>query len=103
VELTSRCARPFKGLDTERRWVIKKILSKLTLFFVVILVVGITGVLAGEKQPIKAIYIPLADHYAGIVVYEKHHDEMKKADYRIERMKSWPLLRAYFMSDENVL
>ena len=55
---------------------------------------------AQEKQPIKAIYIPLADHYAGIVAYEKYRDEMKAADYTIERMKSWPLLRAYFMSGE---
>ena len=55
---------------------------------------------AAERQPIKAIYIPLADHYAGIVAYEKYRDEMVKADYTIERMKSWPLLRAYFMSGE---
>ena len=53
-----------------------------------------------KKQTIKAIYIPLADHYAGIVAYEKYRDRMKLADYQIERMKSWPLLRAYFMSGE---
>ena len=53
-----------------------------------------------EKKTIKAIYIPLADHYAGIVAYEKYRDKMKNADYRIERMKSWSLLRAYFMSGE---
>jgi len=53
-----------------------------------------------DKQVIKAIYIPLADHYAGIIAYEKYRDEMKHADYRIERMKSWPLLRAYFMAGE---
>ena len=55
---------------------------------------------AEEKQPIKAIYIPLADHYPGIVAFEKYRDQMEKADYTIERMKSWPLLRAYFMSGE---
>ena len=52
------------------------------------------------RQVIRAAYIPLADHYAGIVAYEKYGDEMKHADYRIERMRSWPLLRAYFMSGE---
>ena len=52
------------------------------------------------KQTIKAIYIPLADHYAGLVAYEKYRDKMKYADYQIEQMKSWPLLRAYFMSGE---
>ena len=53
-----------------------------------------------NRQTIKAIYIPLADHYPGIVAYEKYRDQMKHADYTIERMKSWPLLRAYFMSGE---
>ena len=53
-----------------------------------------------DRTPIKAIYIPLADHYAGIVAYERYRDEMAHANYTIERMKSWPLLRAYFMSGE---
>ena len=53
-----------------------------------------------EKASIKAIYIPLADHYAAVVAYEKYAKEMKQADFTIERMKSWPLLRAYFMSGE---
>ena len=53
-----------------------------------------------DKQVVKAIYIPLADHYAGLVAFEKYRDKMKHADYQIERMKSWPLLRAYFMSGE---
>ena len=53
-----------------------------------------------EKKAIKAIYVALADHYAGIVAYEKYRDQMKKADYVIEKIKSWPELRAYFMSGE---
>jgi NitT/TauT family transport system substrate-binding protein len=73
----------------------KKVIIILACFFM-----GITAVNAQDKQVIKAIYIPLADHYAGIVAYEKYRDQMKKADYRIERMKSWFLLRAYFMSGE---
>lgn len=56
--------------------------------------------LADKKKTIHAIYIPLADHYAGVVAYEKYKNEMKKANYKIERMKSLPLLRAYFMSGE---
>jgi hypothetical protein len=27
----------------------------------------------------------LADHYPGIVAYEKYRDKMEKADYKIER------------------
>lgn len=53
-----------------------------------------------ERQTIKALYLPLADHYAGVIAYEKYRDQMKHADYRIERMKSWSLLRARFMSGE---
>lgn len=56
--------------------------------------------LAEEKQTIKAVYIPLADHYAGVVAFEKYRQQMKHADYQIERMKNWPLLRAKFMSGE---
>jgi NitT/TauT family transport system substrate-binding protein len=74
-------------------------MKRLLLIFAC-LIVGVTAVNAYGKEPITAIYIPLADHYAGIVAYEKYRDEMKKADYKIERMKSWPLLRAYFMSGE---
>lgn len=78
----------------------KKTLVTFVLFLLVCLVLAFSPVCATEKQPIKAIYIPLADHYAGIVAYEKYRDEMEKADYTIERMKSWPELRAYFMSGE---
>lgn len=61
---------------------------------------GIAPVSSVEKQPIRAIYIPLADHYAGIVAYEKYRDQMEKANYGIEKMISWSRLRAYFMSGE---
>ena len=52
------------------------------------------------KQPIKAIYIPLADHYAALVAYEKYRHQMKYADFRLQQMKNWDLLRAYFQSGE---
>lgn len=78
----------------------KKVLSALAILLLVCFGIEISLIGAREKQVIKAIYIPLADHYAGIVAYEKYRDQMKEADYRIERMKSWPLLRAYFMSGE---
>gem|GEM_PF-526082 len=63
---------------------------------------GLSARAAGtaQRQPIRAIYIPLADHYAGIVAYETYREQMKEAEYTIERVKSWPLLRAYFMSGE---
>ena len=53
-----------------------------------------------QKQTIKALYIPLADHYAALVAYERYRDKMKHADFQIEKMKNWDLLRAYFQSGE---
>jgi len=77
----------------------KNRLSRSTILFLAGLILW-PAVDAEERQTIKAIYIPLADHYAGIVAYEKYGGEMKHAKYELERMKSWPLLRAYFMSGE---
>jgi len=56
---------------------------------------------ASEKVSVEAAYIPLADHYAGIVAYEKYREEMKVADFTISRMKSWPLLRGYFLDGQS--
>lgn len=53
-----------------------------------------------KKQTIKALYIPLADHYAALVAYERYRNKMKYADFQIEQMKNWDLLRAYFQSGE---
>ncbi|MBL4817417.1 MAG: ABC transporter substrate-binding protein [Shewanella sp.] len=69
----------------------------ITLFFV--LAVSASAH-AADKKVIKALYIPLADHYASIVAYERYRKEMKYADYQLEQMKNWDLLRAYFQSGE---
>ncbi len=53
-----------------------------------------------HRQTIKALYIPLADHYAALVAYERYRDEMIEADFQIEQMKNWDLLRAYFQSGD---
>ncbi len=55
---------------------------------------------ATARQSIKALYIPLADHYAALVAYERYRRQMKYADFQIEQMKNWDLLRAYFQSGE---
>lgn len=61
-----------------------------------------TNVLAENsiKKTIKALYIPLADHYAALVAYERYRDKMEYADFQLEQMKNWDLLRAYFQSGE---
>ncbi|PCJ46318.1 MAG: nitrate ABC transporter substrate-binding protein [Moraxellaceae bacterium] len=56
---------------------------------------------AQERTPVKAAYIPLADHYAGIVAYEKYRDQMQHAEFTIARMKSWPLLRGFFLDGQS--
>ncbi|RLA38782.1 MAG: nitrate ABC transporter substrate-binding protein, partial [Gammaproteobacteria bacterium] len=52
------------------------------------------------RQTIKALYIPLADHYAAIVAYERYREQMQYADFQIEQMGNWNLLRAYFQSGD---
>ena len=52
------------------------------------------------RHSIKALYIPLADHYAALVAYERYRDKMQYADFQLEQMKNWDLLRAYFQSGE---
>jgi len=56
--------------------------------------------IANKKQTIQALYIPLADHYAALVAYERYRDEMVHADFQIKKMGNWDLLRAYFQSGE---
>jgi len=51
-----------------------------------------------RRAVIKSIYMPLADHYAGIIAYEKYRGRMIHAEYQIEQMKSWPLLRSKFLT-----
>jgi len=58
------------------------------------------AVQVADKQTIKALYIPLADHYAALVAYERYREQMLYADFQIEQMKNWDLLRAYFQSGE---
>jgi len=53
-----------------------------------------------SKQAVNALYIPLADHYAALVAYERYRDQMIHASFSIEQMKNWDLLRAYFQSGE---
>ena len=55
-----------------------------------------------QRQTIMAIGIPLADHYAGIVAYEKYRDRMQYADYQFKILPGPALVRAYFRSQPDV-
>ncbi len=71
-----------------------------TLLIIVMILQVCTVHAATARQSIKALYIPLADHYAALVAYERYRRQMKHADFNIEQMKNWDLLRAYFQSGE---
>ncbi|MBF0157873.1 MAG: ABC transporter substrate-binding protein [Magnetococcales bacterium] len=75
---------------------INKIIARL----LVLLTVFSPRVHAGERQVIQALYMPLADHYAALVAYERYRDRMTHADFRLRQMRSWPQLRGSFRDDE---
>ncbi|MDC2887733.1 ABC transporter substrate-binding protein [Psychrosphaera algicola] len=53
--------------------------------------------LHAERVKVNAIYVPLADHYAAIVAFEKYAEQMKYADFSIQQMKNWDLLKTKFL------
>jgi len=53
-----------------------------------------------NRTKVHALYIPLADHYAALVAYERYASQMKHANFQITQMENWDLLRAYFQSGE---
>lgn len=66
----------------------------------VILILATSAIVYAQpiKQTIKALYIPLADHYAALVAYERYRGEMIQTDFQITQMKNWDLLRSYYQS-----
>ena len=55
---------------------------------------------AARKQVIKAIGLPLADHYPAIVALEKYGARMEHADYRFEMLPGPELVRARFRDED---
>jgi len=54
---------------------------------------------AGDRVPITAIGIPLADHYPAIVAYEKYRHLMQTAEFKLKLLPGPRLVRAYFFSE----
>jgi len=71
-------------------------LLKISVFFIMLFSLSVNASEKIKKQTIKALYIPLADHYAALVAYDRYRNQMKYADFKIMQMKNWDLLRAYF-------
>jgi len=70
------------------------------LWLLLVMLFSPAGMAADSRINVNAAYIPLADHYAALIAYEKYRGEMKVADFNITRMKSWPLLRGYFLDEQ---
>ena len=67
---------------------------------ILIVSLALSPAMAAGRQPVRALYIPLADHYAALVAYERYRQKMQYADFQIQQMKNWDLLRAYFQTGE---
>ena len=65
--------------------------------FLLIFVIVI-NIFAQEKMRIKALAIPLADHYPAIVAYEKYKNQMQYAEYDLLILNGPNLVRSYFYS-----
>ena len=59
-----------------------------------VLLLGMTGAVGADsgapppddaKVRVLALYIPLADHYAALVAYDRYRDQMEYADFKIEQ------------------
>ncbi len=57
-------------------------------------------VAAQERVPIRALGIPLADHYAAVVAFERYRDQMEYADFQLEILPGPDLVRARFREDD---
>lgn len=77
-----------------------KCILLVTLLILICMGMPVHANTSESRQSIKALYIPLADHYAALVAYERYHHQMKHADFQIIPMKNWNLLRAYYQSGE---
>lgn len=89
---------------TPRGWMLVSLVShhyaRLLCWLLLTLWPALVFAAAQQRQTIKALYIPLADHYAAIVAYERYREDMQYADFQIEQMGNWDLLRAYFQSGD---
>ncbi len=78
-------------------------MRKLTkiIFYVVVLtlLLPVSSLWANDKVRIKAIGIPLADHYPAIVAFEKYRKEMEFADFQLLLLPGPDFVRAYFTSE----
>ncbi len=72
----------------------------MKLFYFIGVTIFILSSSLFAKEKVHALYVPLADHYAAIVAYERYGSQMQYADFKIEQMENWDLLRAYFQSGE---
>ena len=86
------------------RWIntLLNIPGMALVFLFIMMTASGNAVFSGEKVRIQAIGIPLADHYAGIVAFDRYRTKMKYADYQLLLLPGPDLVRAYFTSESDV-
>ena len=75
----------------------KKVFFALSILYIIFFDITLFASQA-KKVSIKAVAIPLADHYAGVIAYEKYKDKMKYADYNLLILPGPDLVRRHFRS-----
>lgn len=62
------------------------------LFHLLFSELAVAGTPAAGKQTINALHIPLADHCAALVAFERYRDKMKHTDFTLTKRWKWLLL-----------
>lgn len=78
---------------------IKKIVWLVALLSLQALAAGTAH--SDDREQIKLIGLPLSDHYAAIIAYEKYRKQMKHAKMRLKLLSRPELVRAYFISERD--
>ena len=75
----------------------RKLKASIIIMLVWTLVIS-KAIYSDSRTTVRSLYIPLADHYAAIVAFEKYRGQMVHANFQIHQMKNWDLLRAYYLA-----
>ncbi|MEA2029724.1 MAG: ABC transporter substrate-binding protein [Campylobacterota bacterium] len=73
-------------------------MSLKNLSLMIFAITFLSSLAHSQKVKIKAVGIPLADHYAAIIAYEKYRDSMQKAKFELKILPGPNLVRRYFRS-----
>lgn len=73
-------------------------MSLKNLWYITIFITLLSSLNFAQKIKIQAVGIPLADHYAAIIAYEKYRSVMQEANFELIILPGPNLVRRYFRS-----